>query len=151
MEAVIFIGIQASGKSTFYRQRFFETHVRINRDMLKTANRENALLQACLGTGQPFVIDKMNLTAGHRERYIEAARAAGFRVVGYFFQSNLMDCLDRNAARTGPQRIPDPGIRGAAAQLQPPAIQEGFDEIFSVRIDGHGEFIVEPWLESLSQ
>ena len=34
MEAVIFIGLQASGKSTFYRQRFFRTHVRTNMDML---------------------------------------------------------------------------------------------------------------------
>jgi predicted kinase len=29
MEAVLFIGIQASGKTTFYRERFFDTHVRI--------------------------------------------------------------------------------------------------------------------------
>ena len=34
MEAVIFTGIQASGKSTFFKERFFDTHVRINLDML---------------------------------------------------------------------------------------------------------------------
>ena len=33
MEAVIFIGIQASGKSTFFKERFFNTHVRINLEM----------------------------------------------------------------------------------------------------------------------
>jgi len=26
MEAIIFIGIQATGKSTFFQQRFFNTH-----------------------------------------------------------------------------------------------------------------------------
>jgi len=36
MEAVIFVGLQAAGKSTFYRERFFDTHVRINLDMLRT-------------------------------------------------------------------------------------------------------------------
>jgi transcriptional regulator with XRE-family HTH domain len=36
VEAIIFVGIQASGKSTFYRERFFDTHLRINLDMLKT-------------------------------------------------------------------------------------------------------------------
>jgi hypothetical protein len=36
MEVVIFAGIPASGKSTFYLQRFFETHIRINPDMLRT-------------------------------------------------------------------------------------------------------------------
>ena len=43
MEAVILIGIQGSGKSTFYRERFFDTHVRINLDMLKTRQREKLL------------------------------------------------------------------------------------------------------------
>jgi predicted kinase len=35
MEAVIFVGIQGSGKSTFYNERFVDTHIRINLDMLK--------------------------------------------------------------------------------------------------------------------
>ncbi len=30
MEAVIFIGLQAAGKSSFYRDRFFSSHIRIN-------------------------------------------------------------------------------------------------------------------------
>jgi len=40
MEMVLFIGIPATGKSTFYKERFFRTHVRVNRDMLRTARRE---------------------------------------------------------------------------------------------------------------
>ena len=40
MECVIFIGIQASGKTEFYKQNFFKTHVRISMDMLKTRHRE---------------------------------------------------------------------------------------------------------------
>ena len=39
MEAVVFTGIQASGKSTFYRERFFHTHLRISLDLLKTRGR----------------------------------------------------------------------------------------------------------------
>jgi hypothetical protein len=35
MEAVLFVGNQATGKSGFYLERFFRTHVRINGDMLK--------------------------------------------------------------------------------------------------------------------
>jgi hypothetical protein len=45
MEAVVFSGVQGVGKSTFYRERFFATHVRINLDMLRTRNREDVLLQ----------------------------------------------------------------------------------------------------------
>lgn len=85
MEAVLLIGLQASGKSTFYQQRFFNTHVRISLDLLKTRNREKLLMQLCLETQQPFVVDNTNPTKEERQRYLEAARAAGFRVVGYYF------------------------------------------------------------------
>ena len=33
MEMVLFVGIQATGKPSFYLERFFRTHVRINLDM----------------------------------------------------------------------------------------------------------------------
>lgn len=36
VEGIIFVGIQPSGKSTFYHDRFSNTHLRINLDMLKT-------------------------------------------------------------------------------------------------------------------
>jgi hypothetical protein len=37
-DAVIFIGMQASGKTSLDRQRFFETHLRIGLDMMRTGN-----------------------------------------------------------------------------------------------------------------
>jgi predicted kinase len=48
LEAILFIGMQASGKSTFFREHFFDTHVRINMDMLRTRNHEKLFLTACL-------------------------------------------------------------------------------------------------------
>jgi hypothetical protein len=39
MEAIIFIGVQATGKSSYFRDRFFGTHVRISLDLLKTRHR----------------------------------------------------------------------------------------------------------------
>ena len=62
MEAVIFIGMQATGKSSFYLARFFHSHIRINLDMLKTRHREGLLLRACLEMQQPFVVDNTNPT-----------------------------------------------------------------------------------------
>jgi hypothetical protein len=43
MERILFIGIQVMEKSTFYRERFFRTHVRVNLDMLGTRHREEWL------------------------------------------------------------------------------------------------------------
>ena len=34
MEAVIFVGVQASGKTTFYKEQLFRSHVRISLDLL---------------------------------------------------------------------------------------------------------------------
>jgi len=48
MQAIIFTGIQAAGKTSFYLERFFRTHVRINLDMLRTRHREWLLLNACI-------------------------------------------------------------------------------------------------------
>lgn len=76
MEAVIFIGIQATGKSTFSQQRFFSTHIRINLDMLKTRNRERTLPAACLEAKQPFVLDNTNLTREARAGYIKLPDSA---------------------------------------------------------------------------
>ncbi|HXP68284.1 MAG TPA: ATP-binding protein, partial [Candidatus Dormibacteraeota bacterium] len=83
MEAVILVGVQGAGKSTFYRERFFDTHVRINLDMLRTRKREEQLLAACLDAGQSFVVDNTNPQASDRAKYIGSARAKGFRVVAY--------------------------------------------------------------------
>src|ERR671926_345106 len=99
MEAVIFIGVQASGKSSFYKERFFRTHVRISLDMLRTRHRERLLLGACLAAQQPFVVDNTNPTPAARARYVVPARAAGFHVVGYYFQTALAGAIRRNAAR----------------------------------------------------
>ena len=142
MEAVIFVGVQGSGKSTFYRERFFETHVRISLDMLRTRHREQLLLAACLAAKQAFVIDNTNPLPADRARYISPARAAGFRVVAYFFETNLRDAIRRNSQRVGKQKIPVPAIAGTLRKLQPPALEEGFDAIYTVTISNEGSSVV---------
>lgn len=145
MEAVIFVGIQASGKSSFYRERFFDTHLRINLDMLGTRNRENVLVRACIEAKQSFVVDNTNPMVEERARYIEPARSGGFRVCGYYFDSPVGEALARNSRRTGKARVPEKGIFGTRKRLRPPSYEEGFDELHRVRIDEAGSFVVEEW------
>jgi len=122
MQAVVFIGIQAAGKSTFFKERFFDTHVRINRDMLRTPRREKLLLAACIEAKQPFVIDKTNVTPAARAPYIAQAKAAGFTVTGYTLQSKLDDCLARNAQRPAHQVIPTVGVLALHRKLELPTL-----------------------------
>lgn len=144
MESVLFIGVQASGKSTFFQERFFTTHVRVNLDMLRTRHRERQLFETCLRTGQPLVVDNTNPTMVERQVYIEAARAAKFRVVGYYFQSVVEDCKRRNEQRAVEQRVPLPGLLGTYAKLELPSRDEGFDELYYVKLVNDG-FVVEEW------
>jgi len=145
MHAVIFCGMQATGKSSFYRERFFRTHVRLSLDLLRTQHRERLLLQACLEARQPFVIDNTNPTRRDRARYVEPARAAGFRVTGYYFDSAVEEALRRNAARAPSERVPIAGIRRTHKRLEPPTPDEGFDDLFCVTIGESGGFLVREW------
>ncbi|HEX2205402.1 MAG TPA: AAA family ATPase [Longimicrobium sp.] len=142
MEAVVFTGIQASGKSTFYRERFFHTHVRISLDLLKTRGREQTFLRACLATGQRFVVDNTNPTAADRAKYVAPAKAAGFQVVGYFFATAPGDAIRRNKGREGGAVIPVPGILGTYKRLEEPTHAEGFDTLYRVTIVEGGGFEV---------
>lgn len=150
MEAVIFTGIQAVGKSTFYKERFFTSHVRINLDMLKTRHREQLLLQACIAAKQPFVVDNTNIFKRDRARYIEAAKPAGFRIVGYYFQSSLKNALERNRQRNGTARIPEGGVVAKYQRLEIPSYSEGFDQLYTVMIDpATSQFIVREWQDEV--
>ena len=55
------------------------------------------MLELCLRERQPFVVDNTNPTAADRRRYVDPARAAGFRVIGYLVEVDPDD-------RAGPQR-----------------------------------------------
>ena len=152
MEAVILVGIQGTGKSTFCRERLFHSHVRINMDMLQSRHRETLILAACLNAKQSFAVDNTNPTREERARYISAARAAGFKVVGYYFESKVKDALLRNELRGPGHRVPDRGVLGTAGRLQLPARAEGFDALYYVRLappPAANDFIIEEWRDDL--
>lgn len=148
-EAVIFIGIQGVGKSTFYSTRYAGSHVRISLDMLRTRHRESILLSACIAAGQSFVVDNTNPARADRERYLSLARDHGFRVVGCYFQSRIQDCLLRNAERSGKQRVPDKAVLGTYSRLELPVREEGFDELWYVSALVSGGFSVLPWTDEV--
>ncbi|MFE5318603.1 AAA family ATPase [Paenibacillus sp. NPDC056579] len=146
MECVIFIGIQASGKSTFYKERFFDSHLRINLDMLKTRHREAIYIAASLQAKQPFVLDNTNPTAEDRSRYIALAKEHKFLITGYYFEPDVAESLRRNELRSGKGRVPEVGIFSVRKQLQMPDFREGFDSLYTV-VSQNGEFQVTEWPE----
>ncbi len=142
MQAVIFTGIQGSGKSYFYRKFFFHTHMRINLDMLRTRNREQHFLQTCIQTRTRFVVDNTNSTIDQRRVYIEAAKKAGYEVVGYFFDVAFEVAMQQNRSRKHTRVVPRAGVCATARKLQIPSAKEGFDKLYRVEMPLNGRYII---------
>jgi predicted kinase len=137
-ECVILIGLPAAGKSTFYRERFSGTHDHISKDLLRNnrrpERRQEQLLLESLSGGRSLVIDNTNASVAVRAPLIRTARAHGARVIGYYFPTDAGAALRRNRTREGRDRVPDVAIFTVRKRLEPPSRDEGFDELFEVRL-----------------
>ena len=151
MELVLFIGLQGSGKSSFYRERFAGSHVLVSKDLWPHARRREArqrrLISEALAAGRPAVVDNTNPTIEGRAQLIALGKAHGARVVGYAFESRLEDCLARNARREGRARVPEVALYATRKVLQWPGRAEGFEALYFVRFTAEGTFDVTDWRE----
>jgi predicted kinase len=143
------MGIPASGKSFFYKEKFFNSHVRISMDLLKTRKREDQFLKLCLDTNSRFVVDNTNPTLEERAKYIKLAKDKKYRVIGYFFATTVSAALERNKQRSGKNRIPDVGVVSCYKKLVLPLFAEGFDELFYVQLQQQ-EFVVRAWQDDVA-
>jgi predicted kinase len=100
VEAIIFIGIQGSGKSTFYKENFFNSHIRISLDLLNTRNKQRRFLQTCLDTQSRFVVDNTNPEKEEREKLIALVKERKYKVVGYYFHTTVAEAITRNNQRS---------------------------------------------------
>jgi predicted kinase len=149
VQALLFIGMPGAGKSTFYRSRFFDTHLRINLDQLRTRRREGILLRACLESKTNFVWDNTNPTRRDREAVCQSALAARFEIVAFYFEPDFAESMRRNAGRVGRAKVAEVGVKSVAARLEKPAWDEGYTTIFSVWNLGEGGFRVEEWVREI--
>jgi len=140
LELVTFIGLQASGKSTFFRGRFAATHELISKDLFPNNRnrnrRQEELIEAALSAGRPVVVDNTNPTVEDRRTLVRQGREHGAKIVGYYFESTARECVERNRLRTGKAKVPDVAIYATAKKLVPPSYSESFDELFRVRLTG---------------
>lgn len=149
MELILFVGLQATGKTSFFRARFAATHVHVSKDNFPNARRpverQVREIEAALGTGRSAVVDNTNPTRDDRLALITLARRYQAKVVGYYFRSDLDACLLRNAQREGKRRLPEVALYDTSKRLVLPSLEEGFDALFYVTLISGGEFEVSPW------
>ncbi|GAB3961524.1 hypothetical protein GCM10029978_014000 [Actinoallomurus acanthiterrae] len=151
----VLIGLQASGKTTFYRQELAPAYVHVSKDNWPKARhrqrRQMRLVEEALAEGRDVAVDNTNPSPEEWRPLAEAARRYGAKVVGYWFPPDVPGTLRRNAARTGKTQVPDVGIYATLKRLRRPRRADGFDEIYAVRFDGAGGFDVRPSAEEGTQ
>lgn len=146
-ECVVLVGLPASGKTTFYQQRFAATHRHISKDLWPRSSskdtRQARDLRAALHAGHHVVVDNTNPGLEDRAAIVAIAREAGARVIGYYFAATTREAVGRNRGREGSARVPDVAIFTVAKRMVAPTRGEGFDELFGVTIADGGEFVVK--------
>ena len=93
-----------------------------------------------------FVVDNTNVRRQDREWFVRTARSAGYRVLGYVFRLELRAAIKRNSLRKGKQVIPVPALIRIWKVMEPPKLDEGFDELSTVRIQKDGTYTIEPYV-----
>ena len=113
MELLIFIGLQASGKSSFFQKNFATTHKLVSKDLMPNnknrAKRQTQLISQALQNGHSVVVDNTNPTIEDRTLLISLGKQYHAQIIGYYFQSYVSRCLERNQQRQGIEKVPDVG------------------------------------------
>ena len=135
-ECVILVGLPGAGKTTFARQRY-PSHEHISKDALPGSGnkqtRQDAALRRSLAARRSVIVDNTNVTPAERATVIAIARELDARIVGYYVEASTREAVARNEGRAGRAKVPKVAIFTCAKRLVPPALDEGFDEIHTVR------------------
>ncbi len=154
MELLIFIGLQASGKSTFFQKNFATTHKLVSKDLMPNnknrAKRQAQLISQALQSGHSLVVDNTNPTIEERAILIGLGKQYHAQIIGYYFQSYVSRCLERNQQRQRPDKVPNLGIYATSRKLERPSINQGFDQLFYVKFADNNDFEICLWNEELA-
>lgn len=144
---LVLTGLPASGKSTFRAQILARhPHIRVvSPDDLRPVvygqtfdpSHEPVLWQIAytllghwLRRGDPTIFDATNLTRRVRRPLLEAALRHGSRAWAMYFRVPLDLALSRNASRH--RMVPEDKVREMADRLEPPSVEEGFEQVVVV-------------------
>ena len=139
--AVIFIGMANSGKTEFYNRYFSDIYTHIELSVLRTRLKERSALNECFAHGDSFVINNENPTKADRQRYIPSAKEAGYRIVGYYFDSTA-EPPTANTSKAKEKAKYNAYIK-FKDKMQTPCYDEGFDELYCVHMSRSGDFHTE--------
>jgi predicted kinase len=146
LELIVLMGLQAAGKTSFYRHFFEKTHEIVSKDLMKNRKAKSILqeklIRQILASNKSVVVDNTNMTFKNREELISLAKHFGAKTILYYFPLTVAESLIRNKG-INRNEVPPVAIYSAAKNLDPPGPSEGFDEVYLVRMELKDKFHVE--------
>ncbi len=147
-EVVVMVGLPGCGKSAWVKRHLAASHVVVSRDLWPNALRRDLRRRRAIGDaladGLDVVVDDINPSPLERAPVISIAREHGARVRAVYIDRPLRECLERNAARSGPAAVPVAGVLAAARRLVRPTPGEGFDQVDTVEEPDEAGTVEEP-------
>lgn len=136
------VGLPGSGKST-YARRAYPAYCCVSKDAVPPSARDkqarqDAALRAALAAGRSVLVDNTNVTRADRAAIVAIAREFAARVVAVHIEATTREAIARNEQRSGRAKVPKVAIFTCAKRLVPPTVDEGFDEIVTLRVQPDG-------------
>ena len=146
---VMFMGPHRSGKTFYFNWHFAGKYNHVQADGDPAGSSGQLPVRECLDKGVDFVIDHTNDTKDERAVYIRDAKAAGYRIIGYLFTTQISDeyeQFDGSYRTAGLYSKIEPAVFGRS---ELPGFAEGFDELYYVEHIGnyHREGNTTPMLK----
>ena len=129
---VIFMGPHRSGKTYYFNWHFAGKFIHIQSDAHQTGSEEQMHVGECLENGVDFVIEITNSTKAGRSLYIQNAKAAGYRIMGYLFKTQISDHYEQYDWNGNSKQRYSEIVPADFSQLELPDYSEGFDELYYV-------------------
>jgi predicted kinase len=159
LEAVVLIGINGCGKSTF-ASTYFAKHAIVARKFMRprknyTRDRKEQLaIETRLRERRNIVVDSSShIRVAQRERILgvirNAAKSAGVgvRIVGIAFRNDARLCFERNETRHVSTRLlTEARLRKQRQSLQWPSSSERFDELLYAKEEYDAKWSLLPYV-----
>jgi predicted kinase len=142
------VGLPGSGKSTYLERRGFNA---ISSDEIRRLIADDAgdqtiharvfatiryLIRQRLSVARPVTyVDATHLTRWERKPYVQLARRHDCEIEALFFDVPVEVCIARNSVRE--RVVPEEAILRMAKVMEPPAIEEGFDQVIRPRMNAN--------------
>ncbi|KAI9723474.1 MAG: hypothetical protein M1828_004204 [Chrysothrix sp. TS-e1954] len=148
-EVVLFVGLPASGKSTFYFSSMKSLgYERINQDTLKTRERCLKKCAELIADGRSVAVDNTNIDRATRAHWVQLAKSLGVPIRCVNFSASPELCRHNDAVRAlnkgswNPEqrvRLPHNLAFSFASRYEEPVMEEGFQSITEMQFEFKGD------------